>query len=86
MRLAKDLAVENLVPELRVEALAVDIFPGRAGLDVGGPEAEGGDPPAPPWLEARNVIELGAAITTRRPPHRCLSSPARSRAAAGLVI
>jgi hypothetical protein len=40
----EDLAVEQLVAELRVEALAVAVFPWRAGFDEGGPGADCGDP------------------------------------------
>lgn len=38
------LAVQELVPELRIEALAVAVFPRAARLDVGRSGADGGDP------------------------------------------
>src|SRR6056297_2066160 len=40
----EDLAVEQFVPEPRVEALNVAVFPRRARLDVGGPGADRCDP------------------------------------------
>jgi hypothetical protein len=40
----EDLAVEQLVTELAVEAFAVTVFPGAAGLDVGGLGADGRNP------------------------------------------
>ena len=42
----EDLAVERLVAEARVKALAVAVLSWRAGLDVGGPGAYGVDPGA----------------------------------------
>lgn len=40
----EDLAVEEFVAELGVEALAVAILPRRARLDEGRPRTDGGDP------------------------------------------
>lgn len=40
----EDLAVEQLISQLRVEALAIAIFPWTAGLDVGRPGSDSGDP------------------------------------------
>ncbi len=53
----EDLAVEQLVPELRVEAFAAAILPGTAGLDVRGSGADGRDP-----LPHRLGDELGAVV------------------------
>ena len=53
----EDLAVEQLVAELGVEALDVAVLPGGAGLDVGGLRADGGDPvPQGPGQELRAVV------------------------------
>jgi len=51
----EDLAIQELVPELGVEAFAVAVLPGAAGLDVGGPGAYGPDP-----VPNRCGDELGA--------------------------
>jgi hypothetical protein len=51
------LAVQQLVPELAVEALHVAVLPRAAGLDVGGLGADAGDP-APHLLGD----ELGAVV------------------------
>lgn len=40
----EDLAVEQLVSQLRVEALTVTVLPRRTRLDVGSLGADGGDP------------------------------------------
>jgi hypothetical protein len=40
----EDLAVEQLVAQLAVKALAVAVLPRTAGLDIGGLRADGGDP------------------------------------------
>ena len=40
----EDLAIEQLVAELAVEALAVAVFPRTAGLDVGGLRPNLADP------------------------------------------
>ena len=40
----EDFAIEQLVPKPGVEALDVAVLPRAAGLDVGGPCANGGDP------------------------------------------
>ena len=40
----EDFAIEQLVTELRVEALAVAVLPGAAGLDERGPCPHRGDP------------------------------------------
>lgn len=40
----EDLAVEELVPELRVKAFAVTVLPWTARLDVGCPGADCGNP------------------------------------------
>src|SRR5208283_1939254 len=42
----EDLAVEQLIAQLAVEALAVAVLPGAAGLDVGGLGADRGNPVA----------------------------------------
>jgi hypothetical protein len=38
------LSVQQFVAELRVEALSVAVFPGAAGLDIGGLGPDGSDP------------------------------------------
>jgi hypothetical protein len=40
----EDLAIEQFVPQLAVEALAVAVFPRAARLDIGCLGADGGDP------------------------------------------
>jgi hypothetical protein len=40
----EDLAVEQFIAKLAVEALAVAVLPGAAWGDVGGLGADGGDP------------------------------------------
>ena len=42
----EDLAIEQFVAELAVEALAVAVLPRAAGLDIGRPRSDGGDPVA----------------------------------------
>lgn len=41
---AKDLPIEQLVPEFRVEVLAVAVLSGATRPDIGGLCADGGDP------------------------------------------
>src|SRR6056297_1328625 len=53
----EDLAVEQFVPEPRVEALNVAVFPWRARLDVGGPGADRCDP-----VPDRGRDELGTVV------------------------
>lgn len=40
------LAIEQFVAELAIEALAVAVLPRAAGLDIGRPRSDGGDPVA----------------------------------------
>ena len=40
----EDLAIEELVPEPGIEALAIAVLPGRSRLDVGGPRTDCRDP------------------------------------------
>jgi hypothetical protein len=40
----EDLAIEQFIPKLRVEALAIAILPGAAGFDVGGLGPNSRDP------------------------------------------
>jgi len=58
----EDLPVEQLVPEFRVEALTVAVFPGAGRLDVGGLCADGCDP-----LPHRLGDELRAVCDPARP-------------------
>lgn len=40
----EELAVEQFVPELRIEALAIAVLPRTPGFDVCSPGADGDDP------------------------------------------
>jgi hypothetical protein len=40
----EDFSIEEFIAKLRVEALAIAIFPRNAGYDVGGLGADGDDP------------------------------------------
>ena len=55
----EDLAVEQLIAQLAVEALAVAVLPGAAGFDVGGLGADRGNPLAQSQGdELRAVVRL----------------------------
>ena len=53
----EDLAVEQLVPEPGIEALAIAVFPRRSRFDVGGLRTDGGNPVADSFGD-----ELGAVV------------------------
>jgi len=52
----KYLAIEKLITQLAVEALAKAIFPGTAWRNVGGLRADIGDPPAQGRSDERGAI------------------------------
>src|SRR5918995_5465351 len=60
----EDLAVEQLVPELGVEALDVAVLPRAAWGNVGGPGAHGRDPGLNPLGH-----ELGPVVGPNMPRH-----------------
>jgi hypothetical protein len=57
---AEDLAVEQLVTELRVEALAIAILPWAAGLDIGAPT------PAAAWPLSLSLSHQRVRLTRGR--------------------
>ena len=52
----EDFAIEQFITELRVEALAIAIFPRTAVHDLGGPGTDSRDPFAEAWQCIRAIV------------------------------
>src|SRR6187402_1800935 len=70
----EDLAVEQLVAKLRVEALAIAVLPGTAGHDVGRAGPDSGNP-----LAHRLCNELRAVVGTNVAGHAAQDEQVRER-------
>ncbi len=70
----EDLAVEELITELAVEAFAVAVLPRAPRFDVGGLRTDGGDP-----VSKRPGNELGAVVGTDVSRHAAQDEEIRKR-------
>ncbi len=77
----EDLAIGQLVPQARIEAFDIAVFPGAAGLDVSGLSAGSSDP-----VLHRLGNELRAIARVDGGPDACAASLRRQAVRAGLQI